>query len=132
MIQFLTHGRVRRTNYSCIATWGEGVARRYRDAAVRRVRPANSRDRRECVRRQTQRTGSPAAAAFGRGFSRRRDTRRCPAGGERDRRRTWISGGVLSPNFPPPLQRVSLSQAATIDGTRGMSGAAHCRSLIVS
>jgi len=80
------------------------MAHRYslmRHAAVRRVRPANSpRDRRECVRRRVQRAGSPAAAALGRGFSRRRGTCYCPAeGGERQKVHLDLGGAF--PLIPP-------------------------------
>lgn len=79
-----------------------------RDAAVRRVRPANSRTIGEreresvCVRRRARRAGSPAAAALGRGFSRRRGTRRCPAGrGEKAEGAPGSRGGAPLPSFPP-------------------------------
>jgi len=132
MIQFLTYGRVRlvrRTNCSCIVKRDEGVTHRYSLTGVRRVRFANSHDRRECVRRRVRRAES-AAAALGRGFSRRRGTRRYPAGRGGGRRCTWISGGCLFPHSPP-LQPVSLSQAATIDETRSMRGVVRRRSPII-
>ena len=133
MIQFLTYGRVRlvrRTNCSCIVKRDEGVTHRYSLTGVRRVRFANSHDRRECVRRRVRRAES-AAAALGRGFSRRRGTRRYPAG--------WGGGAEGAPGsrgdafFPhsPPLQPVSLSQAATIDETRSMRGVVRRRSPII-
>jgi len=93
------------------------------------VRFANSHDRRECVRRRVRRAES-AAAALGRGFSRRRGTRRYPAGRGGAEGAPGSRGDAFFPHSPP-LQPVSLSQAATIDETRSMRGVVRRRSPII-
>lgn len=135
MIHFLIHGRVRlvrRKDYSCIATWNGGVAHRYSltRRRVRRVRSANSRDRRECVRR-ARRAGSPAAAALGRGFSRRRGTRRCPARRGEGRQKVHLDlGGTFFPLFPRYSQSAWVRQRLST-GLECMRGVARRRSSIL-